>query len=125
LRLLAALGAIEDDPDHGIVGKVLEAVVDSRGHKENVTGPEWMALSAIPKSSASLHHDVNLVFGVRGLRILPPRCVDLDAERAVGEQLGKSLSVGARQTRQRLTKGEQGPRHPAVLLGVAYHPYRE
>ena len=81
--LLAALGAIEDDPDHEIVGEILEAVVGSGGHEEKVAGRKWVALAPIAESSTSLHHDVYLVFGVRGLGLASPRRIHLDTEGAV------------------------------------------
>src|SRR3954465_4308516 len=63
------------------------------GDEEHVARVELGSLLAGDKVAATSHHDINLIAGVRLLRIFPARGVELDAERAVLKQFGEALAL--------------------------------
>jgi hypothetical protein len=72
------------------------------GHPQGVAGSERHPIFAIKEHAVATVHDVKLVLGMRLLRIVAARCVDLHRERAMAQQLAKALAPWPRQLRQAL-----------------------
>src|SRR5258708_4170842 len=95
LRGITAFRTIEDDPYREVVRELLEAMLDSGGHEQQVARREGMALRAVHELAAARHDHVDLVAGVRLLRIGAARRVELDAQRSALEGDREALARGA------------------------------
>jgi hypothetical protein len=66
---LATRRAVEDDPDGEVVGEVLEPVLNSRGHEDEVSGFERIATAIVKEHAPAPHDDVDLVLDMRRLAV--------------------------------------------------------
>jgi hypothetical protein len=71
------------------------------GREEDVAGTEYTRLLAEDEISAALQDDVDLVSRVRLLRVVAAGRLDLNFERAVGEDRREALARGRGDSRER------------------------
>jgi hypothetical protein len=64
-RNLATPGAIEEDPYRQVLREVLESMLDSRGHEEEIAWPERVPPAVVKEDAAPMDDDVDLVLLVR------------------------------------------------------------
>src|SRR5215210_3592633 len=75
----------------------LEAVFDVSGDEQHVARTEWAALRPVDELPAPAHDHVELVAGVRCLRVCATGSVDLDLHAPVPEHLREPFSAGPGQ----------------------------
>src|SRR5688572_18961972 len=110
-RRFPAFRAVEEHPDHQVIGELLEPVVDPGGDEEHVARPETMPLGPVPELATPSDNRIHLITRVGRLGIVPAWCIELDAQSAVLEELDEPLTVGTWKPSQALTDGELVPRH--------------
>src|SRR5215204_5139783 len=115
---LTAFRAVEDDPNGEIVGEVFEAVLGPSRHEQHVARTEGMALRPVDERAASTDDHVQLVAGMRRLRVGAAGSVDLDLHATVPQHLREPLSFGSRQPLYRLSY--RRPASPGLGATVAH-----
>jgi len=106
LGFFPAFRAVEEHP-HRQVGRELFEAVDHTGwDEEDVPRPETVVLVSISEPARSLSHHVHLVASVGRLGIVLAWGVELDAQRAVAEQLDEPLPARPWQSTHTLGHGK-------------------
>src|SRR5262249_29799317 len=96
-RNLATTGAVEDDPHGEVLGKVLEAMLGSRSHEQEIARPERVPLAVMKEDAAAADDNVNLVLGVRRRRPRERRKATEREHGLQGAALQKADGVLARR----------------------------
>src|SRR5215204_4623777 len=99
---LTAFRAVEDDPNGEIVGEVFEAVLGPSRHEQHVARTEGMALRPVDERPGSTDDHVQLVAGMRRLRVGAAGSVDLDLHAPVREYLCEPFSPWSWQSLHRV-----------------------
>ena len=85
---------MEDDPYREVVAKILEMVLDARGHEKEIARFERRPLAVVREHTSSADDDIHLVLRMRRLAIRSHRAGKLDLERAALEQAHGVLAGG-------------------------------
>src|SRR5262245_39760200 len=65
---IAAARTVEDHPHGEVLCKILETMLDSRGHEEKIAWPESVSLAVVEEDAAATDDDVNFVLRVGSRR---------------------------------------------------------
>ena len=95
LTCFATFGPVEYHPNGQIVAKVLEAMTDAGGNKQQIRCLERLTLVSVDKLTIAFGDDVNFITGVGLLRIVATGRVNFYQQAGVGKhrQRGKSQLV--------------------------------
>src|SRR5215203_3768168 len=115
---LTALGTVEDDPHRKVVREVLEAMLDACWYEQHVAWTEWAALGSVDEFAAPAHDHVQLVAGVRRLRVCTARRVDLDLHAPVPKHPREPFSARSGQVLHGLLY--RNPASPGPSAGLAH-----
>jgi hypothetical protein len=98
----SALGAVEENPGHKVLGEIHEPMELASSGKQDVAALEDDFLLSAKKAAGTAYDDVNFVARMRLLWVRPMRRIEFDGEGAVTEQLDKTLAVGPGQASERI-----------------------
>ena len=94
----AAFRPIKDNPGDEVIREMFKTMLDSGGDEEEIACLEEEAIAAAQEFAAALHDYVNFVAGVRRLRVVPARSVNLDLQAGVLKDSGESFTFWAGQS---------------------------
>jgi hypothetical protein len=96
---LAAARAIENAPHCEVLCNVLELMLDTGSHEQEVAWLEWLALAVVKENASASQDDVKLVLLVRCLWDGALRDGERDIESATLQNDGGVIAGGTRDTR--------------------------
>jgi DNA replication protein DnaC len=88
--------AVEDDPHGEVVSEILEPVLDSRGHEQEVSGFEPVSAAIVKQDTVAAHNDGDLVLRMWRLAIRGYRQREQRPDRAALHDIDKLRAGGPR-----------------------------
>jgi hypothetical protein len=114
------MGTVKYTPQGEILGNVLELMLGTRGHEQEVAGFEPIPLSVVNEHSSAANDEVNLVLCVRRLLARGQRETKGYVKSATLQDHDGALARGARDTRLSLGKTDNTatiwPAHASLLV---------